>query len=247
MSGKEEVDALKAELEISQKLCSDRWEMYCEATDKVAALIAARSETRREVLEEAAKYVDGFKGLGGRFAAAPEIADSLRSRALPTPAPPNYPPTHRCKICGATWWLGQVPNVEGLSWSLRSKTCGPCCDNVTMGEQIEPLSARDPWSDLIAASEQAKRELGEDAPSRDLIVRTQEIMHWSACEHVTAERKLILELRRATAGLLQSAKKYHGMLDEMAEVADAQAALGMTPEQAIAHFREQVEMAAGRM
>lgn len=42
-------------------------------------------------------------------------------------------PTHRCKSCGALWidW--------GDSWSLFSIHCGKCCDNVAMGEQIEPL------------------------------------------------------------------------------------------------------------
>lgn len=42
-------------------------------------------------------------------------------------------PTHRCKVCGALWidW--------GDSWSLFSRHCGQCCDNVAMGDQIEAL------------------------------------------------------------------------------------------------------------
>lgn len=39
-------------------------------------------------------------------------------------------PTHYCKECGAMW------RRYGDVWNLRSKQCGPCCDNVTMGDQI---------------------------------------------------------------------------------------------------------------
>lgn len=48
--------------------------------------------------------------------------------------------THRCKLCGASWRLNPPTKVqpEG-SWSLVSKSCGKCCDNVAMGEQIERL------------------------------------------------------------------------------------------------------------
>lgn len=42
-------------------------------------------------------------------------------------------PTHRCKVCGALWIL--YPD----SWSLCSRECGQCCDNVAMGNQIEQL------------------------------------------------------------------------------------------------------------
>lgn len=47
-------------------------------------------------------------------------------------------PTHRCKLCGALWidW--------GDSWSLFSRHCGQCCDNVAMGDQIEPLPNAEP-------------------------------------------------------------------------------------------------------
>lgn len=45
-------------------------------------------------------------------------------------------PTHFCKECGALWRLW--PNGGG--WSLRSKECGKCCDNVPMGDQIEAMT-----------------------------------------------------------------------------------------------------------
>jgi hypothetical protein len=44
-------------------------------------------------------------------------------------------PTHFCKKCGAFWILH--PGDGG--WSLFSRRCGTCCDNVAMGEQIETL------------------------------------------------------------------------------------------------------------
>ena len=52
-------------------------------------------------------------------------------------------PTHRCKVCGALWILyptGDRYTPDG-SWSLCSRECGPCCDNVAMGDQIEALPA----------------------------------------------------------------------------------------------------------
>lgn len=57
------------------------------------------------------------------------------------PATPRPDPTHRCKACGALWTMNPPSAVqpEG-SWSLWSKRCGTCCDNVPMGEQIEPIT-----------------------------------------------------------------------------------------------------------
>lgn len=52
--------------------------------------------------------------------------------------------THRCKICGALWRLwqpGEAKAGDDGSWSLISPTCGKCCDNVAMGDQIEALAA----------------------------------------------------------------------------------------------------------
>lgn len=54
-------------------------------------------------------------------------------------------PTHKCRVCGALWRV-QLP-MDTLepdeTWSLCSKTCGKCCDNVTMGEQIVPAESTD--------------------------------------------------------------------------------------------------------
>ena len=44
-------------------------------------------------------------------------------------------PSHYCTVCGAMW-----KKYED-SWNLRSKECGPCCDNAPMGEQIVPMTA----------------------------------------------------------------------------------------------------------
>lgn len=56
----------------------------------------------------------------------------------------NRSPTHRCKVCGALWIL------YSDAWSLCSKECGKCCNNVLMGEQIEPLLHSDlvTWMEL---------------------------------------------------------------------------------------------------
>lgn len=61
-------------------------------------------------------------------------------------------PTHRCKVCGALWTLwaaqpGKYPIDHPLheaSWSLFSLHCGQCCDNVAMGDQIEPIALAAP-------------------------------------------------------------------------------------------------------
>jgi hypothetical protein len=51
-------------------------------------------------------------------------------------------PTHRCKECGAMWrfQLAQDTRMPTDSWSLHSPSCGPCCDNVEMRDQIAPLT-----------------------------------------------------------------------------------------------------------
>lgn len=55
-------------------------------------------------------------------------------------APLERIPTHRCKVCGCLWILWQFKN-EPAMWSLgTNEKCGPCCDNVAMGEQIETLA-----------------------------------------------------------------------------------------------------------
>ena len=45
-------------------------------------------------------------------------------------------PSHFCRLCGALW-----RQCDNGNWNLRSKKCGPCCDNAPMGEQITPLLA----------------------------------------------------------------------------------------------------------
>lgn len=55
-------------------------------------------------------------------------------------------PTHKCKVCGALWRY----NEEGAgSWTLRSPTCGSCCDNALMGDQIEPITVTLPINSLV--------------------------------------------------------------------------------------------------
>jgi len=58
-------------------------------------------------------------------------------------------PTHRCKVCGAYWklWEKCPDTLLENTWNLVSPTCGPCCDNAVMGDQIEPLDLKTPLSD----------------------------------------------------------------------------------------------------
>lgn len=51
-------------------------------------------------------------------------------------------PTHRCKVCGCKWilWPAGTMNQPEAWWSLgTNEKPGPCCDNMAMGDQIEPL------------------------------------------------------------------------------------------------------------
>ena len=50
-------------------------------------------------------------------------------------------PTHRCKICGALWiFFSKTDSWPEASWSLYSPSCGQCCDNAPMGDQIVDLN-----------------------------------------------------------------------------------------------------------
>lgn len=78
----------------------------------------------------------------------------------PTAAPSTDEriPTHRCKVCGAFWilypanaWAPESNPGRNAWWSLgTNQQCGPCCDNVAMGEQIESLA--DAYKGLIKRS-----------------------------------------------------------------------------------------------
>lgn len=54
-------------------------------------------------------------------------------------------PTHKCKVCGAMWrfYRKEETGADTDSWNLQSDECGTCCDQVTMGEQIVPVSFHD--------------------------------------------------------------------------------------------------------
>lgn len=50
-------------------------------------------------------------------------------------------PTHRCKVCGTLWRKNPPapPVFPTESWTSMTDERGACCDNVEMGDQIEPL------------------------------------------------------------------------------------------------------------
>lgn len=81
-----------------------------------------------------------------------------------------YMPSHKCVVCGAMWryWrAGDLASIKEDSWSLQSNTCGQCCDNVPMGEQIMPIKRKDAmeWLQAWAAVEAMKSALSTAAPS----------------------------------------------------------------------------------
>jgi hypothetical protein len=52
-------------------------------------------------------------------------------------------PSHVCVKCGALWKFHEdFPEHAPGSWQLVSDWCGPCCDNVTMGDQIMSLESK---------------------------------------------------------------------------------------------------------
>lgn len=88
--------------------------------------------------------VEAIDAKVGRKETLQECADAVRMLATITESPDMSlsgwrAPTHRCSVCGAFW----IEYSDG--WSLCSQSCGPCCDNVPMGDQIEKLR----HSDLI--------------------------------------------------------------------------------------------------
>lgn len=101
----------------------------------------------------------------GRAEALRECADALRmmasatlpgQRVIDTTLHPERAPTHRCKICGAFWMRWSE------NWSLCSKSCGECCDNAAMGDQIVPLIISDIFtpSTVLAHIEQLRADHG---------------------------------------------------------------------------------------
>jgi hypothetical protein len=88
--------------------------------------IGARLPELREMLRE---HVDILRMLASmNVLSAPVIDTTLAS---------DRAPTHRCKACGAYWMEWST------NWSLVSRQCGQCCDNVPMGDQILPLVMSD--------------------------------------------------------------------------------------------------------
>lgn len=104
---------------------------------------AALAEVAR-VSDECRKFIAGNAQATERMVKAERERDEARSmygqcRVLLA--------THRCTECDARW----IQYGDGC-WSLASKTCGKCCDNVAMGDQIEPIG-------LTARAKKAEDEL----------------------------------------------------------------------------------------
>ena len=85
--------------------------------------------------------------------------------------------THQCIRCGARW-----RQCDDFTWSLRSERCGPCCDNVAMGEQIEALQDVALWAGPLTAEEEAMIDSAWDnheaaRPTAPALVEAGEVTH----------------------------------------------------------------------
>lgn len=139
-------DAMNAAPQVLALVLAVVAETRRDATLGAAAWLKSAAEVGNYSSEwsNAFRYAAGFFEGGAHDRYAFDVMDPkdrpqpAKPAVPPVPAPRNDPPTHRCKVCGALWWRGNIPPV-GMSWSLRSEKAGPCCDNVQMGEQIEKL------------------------------------------------------------------------------------------------------------
>jgi len=120
-----------------------------DTVGRLLRALAATSQARDSALESAAQICDGVNNHDNPMTAS-DCADAIRAMKT-SPAPEQRQeavpqtggavPTHRCNICSALWRF--IPNRDtswGDSWSLKSPTCGPCCDGAEMGDQIKPLT-----------------------------------------------------------------------------------------------------------
>lgn len=88
--------------------------------------------------------------------------------------------THICAQCGALWrWVPD--DGSGAAWSLKSPTCGACCDNAEMGLQIIPLAD----ADGIAAELEMTREDAAALEYADRLAQAERDARGScaACKH----------------------------------------------------------------
>lgn len=79
------------------------------------------------------------------FQSAP--VPTFAENSLPYSKSDDAEATHKCTVCGAFWrfWPKSEAGLEQDTWSLKSASCGKCCDNAVMGDQIVPLAADEPF------------------------------------------------------------------------------------------------------
>ena len=100
-------------------------------------------QSELNVFVELADTWETIEGNSDQRAVYRECADGLRMmvdfkrQQIDAGLQPDRAPTHRCTVCGAFWMKWKD------SWSLCSKQCGKCCDNVAMCDQIVPLIVSD--------------------------------------------------------------------------------------------------------
>ena len=122
-------------------------------------------------------------------------------------------PTHFCKTCFAAW----IKHQDG-TWSLASASCGECCDNAAMGDQIEAIDYGDDW--MFPPARQGGG-LPQPKYPRFLILRKRRLDHapfvqwgnWRTFEDSDARDKELAFLRRKYPTWEIKAKdEFHGPL-----------------------------------
>lgn len=126
--------------------------------------------------------------------------DRAEEKSVDTSFQGNRSPTHRCKVCGALWIL------YSDAWSLCSKECGKCCNNVLMGEQIEPLLHSDlvTWMELPSNMPEPDRA---EVLFDELYGKTKDEQIDCFCRHF-AELRAEIEAERPAVVVPMSAKMW---------------------------------------
>lgn len=102
---------------------------------------------------------------------------------------------HHCKVCGALW----VRHPDDATWSLCSQSCGSCCDNAPMGDQIVPLFTPEAAVRAEAETERLSHEL--DITDADHIALWLEenmedaTLGWLACRIIEAHEAALTSLQ----------------------------------------------------
>jgi len=142
-------------------------------------------QSELNVFVELADTWETIEGNSDQRAVYRECADGLRMmvdfkrQQIDTGLQPDRAPTHRCTVCGAFWMEWKD------SWSLCSKQCGKCCDNVAMCDQIVPLIVSDiyaPAAEITRLTEALRDAEEQKKALREALIRAESDLHLIALD-----------------------------------------------------------------